>query len=67
LTCAQLDAQDRFARDRSEWSKEYRKVMARKQRGTVSEKEFRAWKSVSRPGKRGTDWVPFDEWKEQHA
>ena len=68
LTCAQLAASDRFARERSEWSKEYRKVMARKLRRTVSEADFRAWKAVSGPGKRGEDWVPFDEWKEkQHG
>lgn len=65
VTCAQLEAADRFARERSEWSKEYRKVMARKLRGTVSEKDFRAWKAVSNPGKRGVDWTPFDEWKAQ--
>jgi hypothetical protein len=67
LTCAQLDASDRFARERSEWSKEYRKVMARKIRGTVSQAEFRAWKAVSKPGKRGEDWIPFDEWKEKQG
>jgi Family of unknown function (DUF6076) len=65
VTCSQLEATDRFARERSEWSKEYRKVMARKLRGTVSERDFRAWKAVSSPGKRGEDWTPFDEWKEQ--
>ena len=48
MTCAQLHSQDRFARERGEWSKEYRKVMARKLRGSVSEKEFRAWKSAVR-------------------
>ena len=63
VTCAQLEAADRFARERSDWSREYRKVMARRVRGTVSEKDFRAWKSVSNPGKRGEDWIPFDEWK----
>jgi hypothetical protein len=67
VTCAHLEAADRFARERSEWSKEYRKVMARKLRGTVSESDFRAWKAVSNPGKRGEDWTPFDEWKEQHG
>jgi hypothetical protein len=44
-------------------SKVYRKVMARKLRGTVSERDFRAWKSVTGPGKRGEDRIPFDEWK----
>jgi hypothetical protein len=63
MTCAQLQAHDRFAAERQEWTREYRKVMARKLRGTVREKDFRAWKSVSGPGKRGTDWTPFDEWK----
>jgi hypothetical protein len=65
VTCAQLEATDRFARERSEWSKEYRKVMARKLRGTVSRSDFEAWKAVSNPGKRSEDWTPFDEWKEK--
>jgi hypothetical protein len=63
MTCAQLDAHDRFAREREDWNREYRKVMARKVRGTVSEDDFRAWKAVSNPGARGKDWIPFDEWK----
>ena len=65
MTCAQLEATIRFAREWSEWSKEYRKVMARKLRGTVSGSDFQAWKAVSNPGKRGEDWTPFDEWKEK--
>jgi hypothetical protein len=67
MTCAQLHAHDRFAREREEWSKEYRKVMARKVRGSVSEEEFRAWKSVAKAGERGKDWTPFDEWKARQA
>jgi len=63
MTCAQLQAHDRFAREREEWTREYRKLMARKLRGTVSEKDFRAWKAGSEPGERGKDWIPFDEWK----
>lgn len=63
ITCAQLAAHDRFARERGDWSREYRKVMARKLRGTVSEADFRAWKATSGPGERGRDWVPYDEWK----
>jgi Family of unknown function (DUF6076) len=63
ISCAQVHAVDRFGREREEWSREYRKVMARKLRGTVSEKEFRAWKAVSGPGERGKDWIPFDQWK----
>ena len=63
ITCAQLAAHDRFARERGDWSREYRKVMARKLRGTVSEADFRAWKATSGPGERGRDWLPYDEWK----
>jgi len=65
MTCAQLHAHERFARERVEWSKEYRKIMARKVRGTVSEGEFRLWKASCKPGERGKDWIPFDEWKAQ--
>jgi hypothetical protein len=63
MTCAQLHAHDRFAREREDWNREYRKVMARKLRGSVSEEEFRAWRSVSSAGERGKDWTPFDEWR----
>ena len=59
MTCAQLQAHDRFAREREDWNREYRKVMARKVRGTVSEEEFRAWKAESGP----EDWTAFDEWR----
>ena len=63
MTCAQLQAHDRFAREREEWTREYRKIMARKVRGSVSEEEFLAWRSVSSAGERGKDWITFDEWK----
>lgn len=59
MTCAQLQAHDRFTREREDWNREYRKVMARKVRGTVSEEEFRAWKAES-----GLEnWTAFDEWR----
>ena len=59
MTCAQLQAHDRFAREREDWNREYRKVMARKVRGTVSKEEFRAWKAESGP----ENWTAFDEWR----
>jgi hypothetical protein len=66
MTCAQLYAHERFTKERAEWSKEYRKIMARKLRGKVSELDFRLWKDSNRAGVRGKDWIPFDEWAEQH-
>ena len=66
ISCAQVHAHERFAQERKAWSREYRKVMARKLRGAVSERDFRAWKAISRPGQSGKDWIPFDEWREKN-
>jgi hypothetical protein len=62
MTCAQLHASQRFALEREEWARHYRKIMARKRRGTITEEQFRSWKAFNKAGIRGQDWTDFDEW-----
>jgi hypothetical protein len=43
MTCAQLHAHGRFAEQRAEWNREYRRIYARRLRGTVSEQTWKQW------------------------
>jgi Family of unknown function (DUF6076) len=64
-TCAQLHAHERFAEKRDRWNKEYRRISARKRRGTVKPEEWSAWRDdkVGSAGAPDGFWVPFDLWR----
>jgi Zn-finger nucleic acid-binding protein len=63
-TCAQLHAHARFAEQREQWNKEYRRIYARKLRGTVTQAEWKAWNTETAPLREAGWIVPFDLWKE---
>jgi hypothetical protein len=65
MTCAQLHAHERFAKQQADWNKEYRRIYARKQRGTVSAEDFAEWYAAARAFRKiapGTVYT-FDGWK----
>lgn len=62
-TCAQLHAHERFAGRRDRWNKEYRRIYARKLRGTVSDEEWGAWRAEA-TSQAPEFFVPFDLWKQ---
>ena len=68
MTCTQLHKHERFAAQREGWNKEYRKIYARKLRGSVSEEDWAAWHEELRSWREVFEnpafWVPFDQWKE---
>jgi hypothetical protein len=64
MTCANLHAHERFAKQRAGWDKEYRRIYARKLRGTVSQAEWDAWRSAPAGSANAPEmWVSFDRWK----
>jgi hypothetical protein len=63
-TCAQLHAQERFAEERAEWNKEYRRIYARKLRGSVSDQEWENWREDPYGSARAPEiYTPFDRWR----
>jgi hypothetical protein len=64
MTCAQLHAHARFAELRAEWNREYRRIYARKLRGTVSEEDWKQWLDVANPLRKKNDIIlTYDKWK----
>lgn len=64
MTCAQFHAHARFAELRAEWNREYRRIYARKLRGTVTEGDWKQWLAVARPLHKEANLVlPYDSWK----
>jgi hypothetical protein len=64
MTCAQLHAHERFAEKRRDWNAEYRRIYARKLRGTVSEEEWDAWRSDEAGSALAPEqFYPFDWWR----
>lgn len=63
MTCAQLHAHERFAERRDRWNKEYRRIYARKLRGTVSDDDWREWRAEG-TAKAPEFFIPFDLWKQ---
>jgi hypothetical protein len=43
MSCAQVHAHARFAEHQADWNREYRRIYARKLRGTITESDWRAW------------------------
>jgi hypothetical protein len=67
MTCAQLHAHARFAKQRTEWNREYRRIYARKLRGTVSNNDWRAWLTQTKPLRqagRPVENYTFDLWQQ---
>ena len=63
MTCAQLHAHARFAELRTEWNREYRKIYARKLRGSVTEDDWRGWiKDATSLRKNASIVLPYDLW-----
>jgi hypothetical protein len=70
ITCAQLHAHARFAKQRTDWNREYRRIYARKLRGTVSNTDWRAWLTAIKPlrdAHLAVESYTFDAWKQDHA
>lgn len=64
MSCHQLHAHDRFARRRADWNKEYRRIYARKLRGTVSEQDWLDWRNDPHGSARAPEhFLNFDSWK----
>jgi hypothetical protein len=64
MTCAQLHAHERFAEKRRDWNAEYRRIYARKLRGTVSDEEWQAWRSDEMGSALAPEqFIPFDLWR----
>ena len=62
-TCAQSYAHEVFSERRSAWNKEYRRIHARKLRGTVSEEEWTRWRTDPDGSGRAPEiFTPFDRW-----
>lgn len=62
-TCAQSYAHEVFAERRNEWNKEYRRIHARKLRGTVSEEDWQRWRTDPDGSARAPEiFTTFDRW-----
>ena len=67
MTCAQLHAHARFAKQRTEWNREYRRIYARKLRGTVSDADWHDWVTATKPIRKANgpvDAYTFDHWQQ---
>jgi hypothetical protein len=66
-TCSQVAATERFQKRKADWMKEYRRIYARKLRGTVTPEEWNDWTEFVRLLREGTGddsrYTPFDDWK----
>ena len=66
-TCSQYAASERFRTRRADWMREYRKVYARRLRGTVSDTDWDEWTEYVRLTRAATDddarYTPFDDWR----
>lgn len=66
-TCAQANKHAVFAARRDAWNREYRKVYARKLRGSVTEQQWGEWREAQRHHRalngRGS-FIPFESWVE---
>jgi hypothetical protein len=56
MTCAQLHAHARFAEQRAEWNREYRRIYARKLRGTITHTDWRRWVTAAQLFREATRW-----------
>jgi hypothetical protein len=56
MTCAQLHAHARFAERRTEWNREYRRIYARKLRGTITHPDWRRWVTAAQIFREATRW-----------
>jgi len=63
-SCRATAAQHAYLESHGDYSRERRRLGQRVRRGRLDQREYDAWKQRNRPGDRGVDWVPFDEWKE---
>jgi hypothetical protein len=65
-TCSQVAASDRFTKRQADWMKEYRRIYARKLRGTVSEDDWAAWMEFTRATRAesgdSSRFTRFDDW-----
>jgi hypothetical protein len=65
-TCSQVAASERFTERRAAWMKEYRRIYARRLRGTVSEDDWNAWMNFTRAIRAefgdNSRFTPFDDW-----
>jgi hypothetical protein len=70
-TCSQVAATERFQKRKADWMREYRRIYARKLRGTVTPEEWGDWIAFVRTirGESGNDskFITFDEWKDTLA
>jgi hypothetical protein len=63
MTCAQLHAHARFAEQRAEWNREYRRIYARKLRGTVSGDNWKKWFAFATQLRKNANYLlTYDEW-----
>jgi hypothetical protein len=63
MSCAQLHAHARFAELRAEWNREYRRIYARKLRGTVSEPDWKKWFAFATRLRKNANYIlTYDEW-----
>lgn len=63
-TCSQTNKHAVFAERRADWNREYRKIYARKLRGSISEQDWNEWRALHADAaiiERG-GWLPFDSW-----
>ena len=56
MTCAQLHAHARFAEQRAAWNREYRRIYARKLRGTITDTDWRRWVTAAQTFREATRW-----------
>ena len=62
-SCRELAAQQTYAAQHGDYSRERRRLGQQVRRERLDERAYEAWKSENSPGTRGTDWLPFDEWQ----
>ena len=62
MTCAQAHAHARFAEQRAEWNREYRRIYNRKHRGTLTEQAWRQWLIAANLVRGDGHVLPFDDW-----
>jgi hypothetical protein len=62
MTCAQLHAHARFAEQRAEWNREYRRVYNRKSRGSVTDQAWKQWLTAANLVREDGHVLQFDDW-----
>jgi hypothetical protein len=61
MSCREMKKDEHFRENQRDWRLEYKRIYERKNRGTVTEEDWEAWRAENGPN----GWIAFDEWKQR--